>query len=158
MALGFQIANIGNYDVLTWVHDKDSPSDSEWAATVEQVRHIVQKRGGVTTLRTIVTSQGGGPSTVQRNLLFRETYQGKPVKVAVFDPAFNNPILRGIVTAVMWINPGVKPFKLDDWKKGLEHVDLLHEKKALASLLDAVGKTMPTVASTRALHDKLLAG
>lgn len=89
--------------VFIAVHTKDNPSDEEWNAYVEFGR---KNMGAFTS--SLVISEGGGPNTVQRgamnDLLEANNFKGKVAVVTL------NRIVRGIVTALSWFNPNVKPF------------------------------------------------
>jgi hypothetical protein len=147
MEMNFETSRIGEIDLLTWVHGKSNPSDEDWSVVIERVRQLLRERGGSTQgFRTVVTTEGGGPTTTQRAKLFRDVYGSKPVKVSVFNQAFDNPLLRGVVTAAMWLNPGVKPFKISEWKKGLQHIDLQDSVAQVSALLEKMAQKMPTAA------------
>lgn len=89
--------------VLIAVHTRENPTDEEWNAYVDYGRKNI---GAFSSC--LIISEGGGPNTVQRgamnDVLEANHFKGKVAVVTL------NRIVRGIVTALSWFNPNVKPF------------------------------------------------
>jgi len=86
-------------ETMTMVHTAEKPTDVEWDA---MLAHFRAKRAE----RVIVFTDGGGPTTLQRGRL-NDALEGSVVKTAVVS---SSPVIRGIVTALSWFNPGIKSF------------------------------------------------
>lgn len=84
---------------MTMVHTADNPTDEEWDA---MLGHFRARRAE----RVIVFTDGGGPTTLQRGRL-NDALEGSAVKTAIVS---SSQVIRGIVTALSWFNPGIKSF------------------------------------------------
>jgi hypothetical protein len=104
----------GQFDeTMTMVHTADAPTDEEWDA---MLAHYRAKRAP----RVIVFTDGGGPTTLQRGRL-NDALEGMVVKTAVVTAS---PVIRGIVTALSWFNPGIKSFVPDRAALALSYLGL----------------------------------
>ncbi len=69
----------------------------------------------------MIISDGGGPTTMQRgkmnDLLEEMKFQGKVAVVTV------KSMVRGIVTAISWFNPGIKAFSTLQIPAALKYLD-----------------------------------
>jgi hypothetical protein len=72
-------------------------------------------------------------------------------KVAAFSMAFDNAMVRGIVTAVLWLNPGARAFRIDAWEQGLAHVDLAAQGSKVLKAVERLARTMPPIRSVQHL-------
>jgi hypothetical protein len=86
-------------ETMTMVHTAEKPTDVEWDA---MLAHFRAKRAE----RVIVFTDGGGPSTLQRGRL-NDALEGSVVKTAIVS---SSQVIRGIVTALSWFNPGIRSF------------------------------------------------
>lgn len=97
------------------LHTKDNPSDEEW----ESYLRAIKGARGVNGI--MIISDGGGPTTMQRgkmnDLLEELKFQGKVAVVTV------KSMVRGIVTAISWFNPGIKAFTTLQIPAALKYLD-----------------------------------
>ena len=111
--------------VVLWLHTELDPPEQQWSAAL---RALVRERRtrGVTPddLRYIVISDGGSPSAAQRAELFRDVHEGQPVRVAAITLALSNPVIRGIATAISWVNPGLRFFQPARFHDALAYLEL----------------------------------
>lgn len=99
------------------MHAKDNPSDQEWNEYVEFAKKNVQY------LRTtLIITEGGGPSTVQRgelnDVLEKAGFKSKIAVVTL------SRMVRGIVTAISWFNPNIKAFSTIQVPAALEYLEI----------------------------------
>jgi hypothetical protein len=103
----------------------------------------------------LMTITDGGAPTVRQRAKISEWWGGRRMKVCVVSRAYDNPIKRGITTAVQWINPDLGFFRPPEIRLAVAHVDLAAElgrvwseyqslEKQLGPLpvMKAVGATM----------------
>lgn len=123
-------------DTLLMVHSAEAPSEQEWDAMLAQLQKQFPAR-------VLVFTDGGGPTTLQRGRL-NDALVGKPVKAAIVT---SSQIVRGIVTALAWFNPGIKAFSPVRAPAALDYLGVPVEQRAalmrqvprLAKELDARG-------------------
>jgi hypothetical protein len=100
-------------ETMTMVHTAEAPTDAEWDA---MLTHFRAKRAP----RVIVFTDGGGPTILQRGRL-NDALGGSVVKTAVVT---SSQVIRGIVTALSWFNPGIKSFSPDRAALALTYLGL----------------------------------
>jgi hypothetical protein len=111
--------------VMLWLHTELDPPEAQWSAAVQSLVRERRARGlGPNQLRYIVIADGGSPSPEQRAELFREVHEGQPVRVAALTLALSNPVVRGIATAISWVNPGLRFFQPSRFHDALAYLDL----------------------------------
>lgn len=98
-------------DTMTMVHTADAPTDEEWEA---MLAHYRAHRAP----RVIVFTEGGGPNTLQRGRL-NDTLAGTVVKTAIVSAS---QVIRGVVTALSWFNPGIRSFSPDRAAQALSYL------------------------------------
>jgi hypothetical protein len=99
---------IGNVNVA--VHGESSPSDAEWKEYTEAVRVELEKGLDPAAMRTLVFSDGGGPSAAQRKRI-NDILNGRTTPVALVS---SSGMMRGVVTALQWFNPEMRTFSPDE--------------------------------------------
>ena len=116
-------------DVIVVVGAVGSPADTEWDAHVAEVTEIYQRRGSV---RILVSSDGGGPTAAQRARLGKAV-AAKNVRSAVLTTSV---VIRGVVTAFSWFQPGFRAFAPSDFARAATHLELspIEAEQALALL------------------------
>lgn len=97
------------------LHTKENPNDAEW----EEYLRAIKAARGINAI--LIISDGGGPTTMQRgkmnDLLEELKFQGKVAVVTV------KSMVRGIVTAISWFNPGIKAFSTLQIPAALKYLD-----------------------------------
>jgi hypothetical protein len=95
---------------------------TEESATDEEFREVCNALGAMDFERgrTLIITAGGGPTITQRNELSRMA-KGRTMKSAVVSDA---PAVRGIVTAVSWINRSLKAFPTRALEDAFRYIDL----------------------------------
>lgn len=102
--------------VLLGVHHQCPPTDEEWARwialTLDPYAHGV---------RTLVESGGNsGPNAKQRKAL-AEALQGVDIRSAILTDSL---VVRGIVTAIAWLNVSLKAFAPDQQREAADYLGL----------------------------------
>jgi hypothetical protein len=102
--------------VLLGVHHRSPPTDEEWARWIALA--IEPSPGGV---RTIVESGGSsGPNAKQRRAL-AEALQGVDIRSAILTDSL---VVRGIVTAIAWLNVSVRAFATEQQREAADYLEL----------------------------------
>jgi hypothetical protein len=113
------------------LHSRDVASKKEWEAAMVVYRRLVQGSSlEARTGRLFVITDGGTPDTTQRREL-DQLWGTHPVKTAVILPGLQNPIKRGVVTALTWGNPAMSFFTPERVDGALAHLGLEGELAAL---------------------------
>jgi hypothetical protein len=103
---------------LLLIHTKENPTDDEWKVYLTDVRQWFDKIEGF-----LVISEGGGPNTLQRGEMndVLESKKRGAFKTAVVSLS---RLVRGIVTALSWFNPGIKAFSTLNVSQALEYLEV----------------------------------
>jgi hypothetical protein len=96
-------------------HTKEKPEPATWSAMCRAVDETLRR---APELKTIVFTDGGGPTGAQREELARAS-TGKKYRVSVVSTA---PGVRFIVSSMALFNPTIKSFQPNDWQNSLVHV------------------------------------
>jgi len=96
------------------VHRAVPPTDEEWAAYVATVRRL-----GLDTLRYIVFTDGGAPTTAQRKEA-PELFEGRNLLGIVSASA----MVRGIATAMGFTNNKIKAFTPEEIHLAFQHIGI----------------------------------
>lgn len=118
-------------------HTKKSPEAVTWTAMCQAFAERLSKGG---ELRTLVFTDGGGPSSSQREELAKVS-QSKKHRIGVVSTA---PAVRFIVSSMALFNPTIKSFAPAEWKRGLEHIgvpgaDARRVEQAVREFADRAG-------------------
>ncbi len=109
-------------NVVILVHSANPPTDTEWNEIIELQRNNPSDK-------TLVVSAGGGPTNPQR-MRMKEAIKGKqdnPMVAVVTE----SRVVRGIVKAMSWFNPGIRSFNPDQLGDALTYLDIDEAKRAL---------------------------
>jgi hypothetical protein len=96
-------------------HTKKSPDPDTWSAAC---RATVEGLSRPDFIGTLVLTDGGGPSSVQREELAQISGR-KKYKISVVS---NASIVRFMVSSIALFNPEIQSFLPADWRKGLMHL------------------------------------
>jgi hypothetical protein len=109
----------GNHMLL--VHTKLPPSKEEWAAYMAEATIMDQSvNGDLTNAGILVFTDGGAPNTVQRTEI-NTWLHGRRIRTGVICAS---AFIRGVVTALNWLNKDIKAFAPHEWKEAMAHVGL----------------------------------
>lgn len=135
-------------DVVIALHTLQEPTVNEWAVYVELQLKLKRKAGGdVSKIRNIVITDGGAPNAKQRAQMQAEVFGTEGNKVSVISNSLNNPLKRGIATAISWVNPEFKALLPEQWRDALKHIDLTGEIRPILLELERM-QTQITPVST----------
>lgn len=134
-------------DIMITIHTDRPPSDPEWREYIDSLRGR-----DLTELRSIVFTDGGAPSSKQRKEL-NEFLSGTAVNGIVVSESL---AVRGVVTALSWFNPKIKPFAPDDFQAGLTYLKILpEEREAIREAVDEM-RTKLSNPDVRAIPKRFL--
>jgi hypothetical protein len=113
-----------NLHVGLWLHTERDPSAEEWTAGCHAFQELRDHCGAdIASLRALVISDGGAPNAIQRAQFFRPALGGLQ-RTSAISNALSDPVKRGIVTAITWVNPRFRAFAAQQWWDALAHVGL----------------------------------
>ncbi len=118
---------------LVALHTKQSPTDEEWA---EYMKLVMELRDPINGQLGMAFTDGGSPNTKQRNLLATQI-KGAKLRGVVLS---SNAMVRGVVTALSWVNPNIKSFHPGQVAQALQYLNLPSE---------AIGDLSKVIAATR---------
>jgi hypothetical protein len=101
--------------VFVVVHGKANPEDDEWTDYLEYYKQF-----GRNSLKTLILTEGGGPSTKQRGQM-NEALQGSTPIIAL---CTDSKVVRGIVTAISWFNSNIKAFPREQTQAALAYLSV----------------------------------
>jgi hypothetical protein len=102
--------------LMVAVHSSVPPTDAEWTRWVS-----FGLEAHSDALRLFVETKGrGGPNAKQRRLL-ADNLQPLGMRCAILT---GSPIVRGIVTAVAWLNVDLRAFAVDDHEAAMSFLQL----------------------------------
>jgi hypothetical protein len=104
-------------DLFILVHNKADPSENEWDVYLEALR---ARSGEIDALRTLIYTEGGGPSAAQRKSL-NDVLHGRTTRAAVVSDA---SMVRMITTALGWFNPMIRSFSPNESHQALDYLGL----------------------------------
>jgi hypothetical protein len=111
--------------VIVVAHTTAPPSDEEWSGYAREVEALLS-RSAPEQVRTVVFTDGGGPSAEQRRQL-TEIKGWDLVRVSVVSQSV---AVRGIVTAFSWFNPKIKAYLPIAVAAALRHLGLTPEEES----------------------------
>ena len=131
---------VGQLLVFVWLHTKNDPSDEEWDRAFDFMTATRRREGiPLTDVRSLVITDGGAPGGVQRARIGRDF----PTKSSVITTVLENPIKRGIATALSWVNPRFFFGGTKDAMRAAEHLDLADDWDVLWPAFLAMQKELP---------------
>jgi hypothetical protein len=90
------------------IHGEKNPSAADWEEALDWTRS--KMRMAARPVRYLILSQGGAPNSTQR-AEFNKLVKKQEILTAILT---SSTILRGMVTAMAWINSSVRAFREDD--------------------------------------------
>lgn len=142
----FAAINLRGIDVILALHTAQDPIPAEWQIYVDLLEKTKKKNGGdISKARAIVVTDGGAPNAKQREL--SNVAAGQSFKLVAISHSLSNPLKRGIVTAIAWVNPLFKGVMPQDWRDALRHVDLDGHIKPIIFEFERLQRGLPPVNS-----------
>ena len=144
----------GGFEILVWLHAKKDPPRDEWDRCHANVCGELQRLGSqVATRRGFVVSDGGAPNTKQRADCARDIWAGATeLPVAVITPTLDNPVKRGIATALMWLQPQLKFMRPSQWQEALRHLGLETGDVLLDAICELQREVTPVQVATQLIE------
>lgn len=144
MEMAFEIAQVGRHHVQLWLHTEVNPTAERWDAAIALISAHTAAHPGA-PLPGVVFTDGGAPNAAQRKTL---QAVGKN-RLSVMTTKLQNPVLRGIVTAIRWAYPAIAFFDPRDVKDALGHVGLGGD---VDGVLDAMARLQQSVGPNRSFE------
>jgi hypothetical protein len=134
--MAFRIVERSARIVAIYVHSKTNPTQSEFDDACSQLVAL-RKRvpRALSRLRIVVLSDGGGPNIFQRTQHSFDALDNAKVPTSLVSCALSSSIARGIVNAVMWLNPAFKAFSPSQWRLAVEYVGLANDPDLLDDII-----------------------
>jgi hypothetical protein len=118
---------------------RETPDDATWArAMAELGRFFAGPAADPKRVGVLVITDGGAPSTAQRKALAEVTHAAK-FPVAVIS---TNPLVRGAITAISWVNPAIKAFAPSRWADAVAYSAEGGAEKAMLEQMQANQRTL----------------
>jgi hypothetical protein len=103
------------------------PLDSEFTHVMDSLSDTMARAGAQLERVRLMTITDGGAPTVRQRARISQWLGGRQMKVSIVSRDYDNPIKRGITTAVQWINPALGFFRPTEIRRAIAHVDLTSE-------------------------------
>jgi hypothetical protein len=132
MEMAFTLLVRGRVRLMICMHTAVDPPAAEWEPRMRELAMLLAATPDAKHIRMLVVTGGGGPDARQRAQL-RDVWGPRQIKVAVIVPGSGNPLKRGLMTALSWINPAMAFFTPDEFRLALEHVEQPEELDAVWS-------------------------
>lgn len=104
---------------------REAPTDAEWEGGLRVLEETIAK---VSKPRMLVVTDGGGPTSAQRERL-AEVLGGRVFRVAVVSDSVK---VRFIVASLALLNPEISTFSRRELAKAYQHVGLSPEEREVA--------------------------
>jgi hypothetical protein len=104
-------------DLFILVHNKEVPTDAEWALYTSALRSRTEDMDEIGTL---IYTEGGGPTAAQRKAL-NDVLGGRTTRAAVVSDA---SMVKMITTALGWFNPKIKAFSPNESTEAFDYLGI----------------------------------
>ena len=147
-----KLVPIGAYTVSLWLHTAQNPPKEEFLAAIEEIA-----AGSFTPaqLRNLVVTDGGAPDVAQRKLLIERAWRKRPMKLAVVTTVLDNPLKRGVATALSWLNPNIHFFRPEKFQDALAHIDLVPHARDVWDAYADLQQQMKPIANLSMVGDTM---
>ena len=144
MEMAFTTLTRGRVRLVLCLHTSEDPPAAEWQHMLSQLVFVLAETPDTRFVRMLVVTGGGGPDAKQRAQL-RDVWADRDIKVSVLIPGRANPLKRGLMTALSWINPAMAFYTPEQLRHALAHLDQEQELAALWPELCALQAQLDTV-------------
>lgn len=156
MEMAFKIVPQGECYVLLWLHTSQDPPANEWKGALAEVEALKQRLGNkISNIRSLAITDGGAPDAVQRQQLYIESLASQTISSAAVSTVLRNPVKRGIVTAIFWLNPNFKVFPPDRFALAIEHLGLGAHVDVMLKELQSLQEQLPPSETLRLIQEHL---
>jgi hypothetical protein len=142
----FWVLRIGN--TIVSAHTAASPTNEQWEHYLLVAKKMIDQIG-FSALRGIVFSDGGAPTSSQRERL-NIFLEGRSARTAIVS---GSQIVRGVVTALGWFNPQIKTFSPSRVREALAHIGFA--ESSVPSLCDQIRPMAGSVEAVRRALEEL---
>ena len=105
-------------ELLLYLHTDQAPTEAQWDEGLELMRQCESALGGDLSRMSIIAVTDGGAPTGPMRAGFISWLDGRQLNVSVVS---DGTMVRGVVTAISWFNPMIKPFSPARWNEALTH-------------------------------------
>ncbi|MET0287326.1 MAG: hypothetical protein ABW352_22765 [Polyangiales bacterium] len=144
MELAFALLPLGGLDVAICLHTAEPVPTNEWDDLITRLASHIASGAEPQRARMLVVTDGGAPDARQRSQLGR-LRGGQVIQTAVLVPGMNNPLKRGLMTALTWFNPHMAFFVPTQLSDALHHVGLTETQAQLWTALLGLQRQLPPV-------------
>ncbi|HTU59849.1 MAG TPA: hypothetical protein VMF89_15465 [Polyangiales bacterium] len=134
MEMAFTTLARGHARLVICLHTSVDPPAAEWENMLSQLSALLAAAPDTRQVRMLVVTGGGGPDAIQRVQLGK-VWDGRDLKVAVVVPGLGNPLKRGLMTALSWVNPAMAFFTPEQLRQALFHLQHVAELEAVWQVL-----------------------
>jgi hypothetical protein len=148
MEMAFTTLARAQVRLVICVHTSVDPPTDEWEDMLRRLWSLLSAAPDTRQVRMLVVTGGGGPDAKQRAQL-KEVWAARNIKVAVVIPGRSNPLKRGLMTALSWINPAMAFFTPEQFRAALAHLDHEADVHAVWTELAALEQQVSAVPTLR---------
>jgi hypothetical protein len=149
MEMAFTTLEQSDARLVICLHTSVDPPAAEWTNMLQQVGSLLSAAPDARQIRMLVVTGGGGPDAKQRAQLSR-VWAARDIKTAVIVPGRGNPLKRGMMTALSWINPAMAFFTPEQFDNALAHLEQ-NDRSLLWRELAALQQKLDEVATLRSI-------
>ena len=143
--------------LVLWLHTAQAPRPEDWAPAIETALDLAAEVGDPKRIRMLAVSDGGAPDAGQRKQVIDGVYGGGASRMSVITNAMENPIMRGIITALRWVNPELMAVRVSAWQEAFAHIDLEQDVQRALDELEEMQRELPTVQTLAELRRQVSA-
>jgi hypothetical protein len=142
----------GSVRLVICLHTKVDPPQAEWDNVLKLLSAQLAAAPDVERMRMLVVTGGGAPDARQRAQL-AEVWAKRDIKTAILVPGRNNPLKRGLMTALTWINPAIAFFEPPQLSEALVYLGIAQELEAVWKELAGLQGQLTQVATLQLIAD-----
>jgi hypothetical protein len=134
---------LGGMAVVLSLHTTVDPTQEDWSGYLDVLKRVLKDHDDdIGKMRNLVITDGGAPNATQRKKM-TELFRGRATKLGVITNSLENPIKRGVATAITWLNPSFRAVMPAKWRELLGHLDLEPHVDELLLEFDELQKQLP---------------
>jgi hypothetical protein len=119
------VTKAGRFEVAVSLHTVADPTAATWDDYCALLLDFKKRnRGDIGNLKLFVLSDGGAPNAAQRRRVHTDIFPKAVIPTSLVSASLSNPLKRGIVTAISWLNDGFKAFEPHEYRNALAHLEL----------------------------------
>jgi hypothetical protein len=155
METRLRVIHLDELDIAVWLATTKDPPIVEWAEACVKLAGSIRAASDLSAHRIFIVSDGGSPSSAQRNELFDKVLRGHPVRTAVVTTAMANPARRAMAAAMNLLKPHYRVFAPKDVRLALDHIGVARTRlDTLWMALRILQASLPPVATLRLIADE----